>query len=238
MKPYYERDGVTIYHGDCREILPHLDPVDSIVTDPVWPNSSPSLVGAERPFELLAEAAAKWPRVCQRAIVHLGCDSDPRILSAIPEALPFLRVLWLEYACPTHKGRILYNGDVAYLFGVPAAARPGHHLLPGVFISTRPDGRRVRVTKHKDWGAPNAEWHPTPRRFEHVAWMMRFVAGTVLDPFCGSGTTLEAARRAGYPAVGIEIEERYCEMAARRFDQGIMAMTVPARPASADSERP
>jgi len=224
VKPYYERDGITIYHGDCREILPSLGPVDSVIVDPVWPNSSKLLEGHERPFDLLAEAAVFWPALCSRAVVQLGCDSDPRILRAIPAELPYLRTCWLEYACPTRKGRVLYTGDVAYVFGNAPPSRPGRRLMPGVFVSTRPDGRRIRVTPHKEWGSgrvPN-EFHPTPRRLEHVQWLMRFVAGAVLDPFMGSGTTLEAAKIAGYPAIGIEIEERYCEIAAKRLAQGML----------------
>ena len=74
MKPYYEHAGITIYHGDCREVLPHLSGYDGVVTDPVWANASPYLVGAYRPFELLAESAALWD--CKRAAVHLGCNSE------------------------------------------------------------------------------------------------------------------------------------------------------------------
>lgn len=227
MKPYYEHAGVTIWHGDCREILPNLDPVDIVVTDPVWPNSVTSLVGHERPFDLLAESAAFWPAVCKRAVVQLGCDSDPRILRAVPSELPFLRVCWLEYACPTRKGRVLYTGDVAYIFGSAPPSRPGGRLMPGVFVSTRPDGSRKRmVTPHKDYhGQAQDDWHPTPRRLEHVSWLMRFVAGTVLDPFAGSGTTLLAAKKAGFPAVGIEIEERFCEIAAKRLSQEVLPFT-------------
>ena len=55
-KPYYEHAGVTIYHGDCRDILPHIS-ADAVVTDPVWPNCPDGLlVGADRPGELLSEA--------------------------------------------------------------------------------------------------------------------------------------------------------------------------------------
>ena len=220
-KPYYECDGVTIFHGDCRELLLEMEPVDVIVTDPVWPNSSPALRGADRPAALFAEAAQHFPGRCQRVIVQLGCDSDPRFLLGVPASLPFFRVCWLEYVCPTRKGRLLYTGDVAYVFGIPPKSAPGRRVMSGRYISTRPDASRVKLTAHKDWGcAANNGMHPTPRRYEHVAWIVgRWSDGTVLDPFAGSGTTLLASKRAGRRAIGIEIEERFCEQAARRLDQ-------------------
>lgn len=226
MRPYYEADGITIYHGDCREILPQLEPVDAIITDPVWPNGSTHLRGADRPYELFAEAAVHFPNLCARAIVQLGCDSDPRILSGVPASLPFFRVCALEYACPTRKGRVLYTGDVAYVFGVPPASAPGRRVMSGRFVSTKPDVQRVAVTKHKDWGmAPPDHLHPTPRRYEHVAWLVgRWTDGDVLDPFVGSGTTLVAAANGGRHAIGIEIEERFCEIAVKRLAQTVMEL--------------
>ena len=65
-------------------------------------------------------------------------------------------------------------------------------------------------------------FHPCPRRLEHVAWLVKlFADGLVIDPFAGVGTTLLAAKLSGYPAIGIEIDESYCEKAARRLDQGV-----------------
>jgi site-specific DNA-methyltransferase (adenine-specific) len=75
MKPYYQDDYATIFHGDCREILPTLPKVDLVLTDPVWPNSLPDLVGSDRPQELLAEALAVVDT--KRIVIHLGCNSDP-----------------------------------------------------------------------------------------------------------------------------------------------------------------
>ena len=81
MKPYYEHAGITIYHGDCREVAAGLQ-VETVITDPVWPNSSPHLIGSDRPAELLAEflEVARATRI----VIHLGCSSDPRFLMAVP----------------------------------------------------------------------------------------------------------------------------------------------------------
>jgi DNA modification methylase len=72
--------------------------------------------------------------------------------------------------------------------------------------------------------------HPSPRRLEHVSWLVSVFANErVIDPFCGVGTTLLAAKSHGLPAIGIEREERFCEMAARRLAQGVLRLTPPER---------
>src|SRR6267142_7178911 len=167
MKPYYSHAGITIYHGDCREVLPTLDAADTVLTDPVWPNSSPILIGHERPGPLMAEMCFALPRV-KRLIVHLGCDSDPRFLSNVPEFFPFLRLCWLRYACPTRKGRCLYGADVAHVFGEYPKSRPGRRVISGEYCSTRSDARRMIITKHKEYGKPHPSEHPTPRRLQHL----------------------------------------------------------------------
>jgi site-specific DNA-methyltransferase (adenine-specific) len=213
MQPYYEHNGMTIYHGDAREILSSLAPVDTIITDPVWPNAPAGIyAGADRPAELFAEIAAHFPRLARRVVVQLGCNSDPRFLCGIPPALPFLRTCWLEYALPSHIGRVLYSGDVAYVYGSWPQWRKG----AGVFPGRAPKAQPIKVAGH-----------PTPRAIEHVTWLANWYArGPILDPCCGLGTTLEAARRCGYPAIGIEIEERYCEATVQRLElQAVMELT-------------
>lgn len=227
MKPYWvdEQGLVTLYCGDSREILPQLEPVDCIITDPVWPNSSPRLIGADRPAELFAEVARYFPRLAARAVIQLGCDSDPRFLQGMPAEMPYFRTCWLEYACPTRKGRVLYSGDVAYVFGTPPPSIPGRRVISGRFISARRDVIRRTVTAHKEWGRPVDAAHPTPRRYEHVAWLVgKFANGTILDPFAGSGTTLLAAKAGGYKSIGIEINEEFCKLAITRLHQGSLCL--------------
>lgn len=223
MTPYYEEDGITIYHGDARDIVPQLSRVDVVITDPVWPNSSPHLVGWNRPIELFAEVATLLPPIANRLVIQVGCDSDPRILGGVPSGYKFFRTCWLEYACPTRKGRLLYTGDVAYVYGPPPKSRPGLRVISGRYMSTRSDTSRVKIHKHKEFGLPKDGQHPTPRRLQHLRWLVsRFAEGTILDCFAGSGTTLIAAKANGFPAIGIEIEERWCEAAAKRLAQGVL----------------
>ena len=211
MKPYYDHAGVTIYHGDCREVLREIaGTYETIITDPVWPNASPLLEGSDRPHELLDESAKWWTG--KRVAIHMGCNSDPSILSAVwRRGFEFFRVVWLEYAQPHYLGRLLYGADVAYLFGVPPQARDGFQVIPGKMMDTSGSGKEAE--------------HPTPRKLSHVKWLVSRWSerdDLIVDPFVGSGTTLQAAKETGRRAIGIEIEERYCEIAAKRLAQEVL----------------
>lgn len=214
MRPYYQASGVTIWHGDALEVLPQLElsPATAVcVTDPVWPNAPEGLFPVEDPEALFAAAGKQLERLVRRVVVQLGCSSDPRFLRAVPGSFPFVRVCWLRYAVPSWLGTVLGSGDVAYVFGSKEPPS-GRKVLPGEVTSSDPRGRE-------------AQGHPTPRKREHVRWLVgNFTrpGDTVLDPFAGSGTTLIAAKDAGRTAVGIEREERFCELAARRVAQEVL----------------
>lgn len=224
MEPYYSQAGIDIYCGDAREILPSLAPVDCCIVDPVWPNSLSSLFGADAPEKMFAEIACHLPAITSRVVVQMGCDSDPRFLRAVPHSLPYFRTCWLDYACPHYKGRLLYTGDVAYAFGDPPPARPGRMVIPGRKVSTASYWKMPRTNPHKESGRRNGDLkHPCPRRLQHVMWLVKWFAdGIVLDPCAGIGTTLLAAKNQGLPAIGIEIEERYCRTAVRRLRQSVL----------------
>lgn len=237
MTPYYSHAGITIYHGDSRCILPGLD-AESIITDPVWPNSIfPEVADPERLLrETLVSASAR------RVVIHLGTDSDPRFLDAVPDRWPFVRVCVLDYARPSYKGRLVYGGDFAYVFGDLPDKDGTRKLIPGLCISTTSDAMFRRGT----WNGVNKRWnktrgdnipHPAPRRLQHVQWLCKwFAGGHVTDPFMGSGTTILAAKRLGIPAIGIEIEEKYCEIAAKRLSQEVFSFTDPSAGISAEAQ--
>src|SRR3990170_1995479 len=92
---YYQREGITIYHGDAREILPTLTDIETVICDPVWPDADVAMAGREDPEGLWREVCHVIPPSAVRLVVQLGCDSDPRFLRAVPERWGFLRVCWL-----------------------------------------------------------------------------------------------------------------------------------------------
>lgn len=158
MLPYYQDEAITIYHGDAREILPSLEG-QAIITDPTWPNAAPKLFGFDNPERMLREILELRPASILRLVIHLGCDSDPRFLLAVPPEIPFFRVAHLQYTRPHYKGRLLYESDIAYFFGTPPASEKGRHVIPG------------RVTAVNNRGKEST--HPTPRKIEHVRWLVK-----------------------------------------------------------------
>jgi len=208
--PYYQDDAVIIYHGDCRDYLPNLSRCEVVITDPVWPNVHPDLVGAEDPYGLWNDMLGAL-HIPDRLVVWLGCQSDPRFLATVPNSLPFLRAQHLSRAVPTYNGRCLVTGDYVYAFGAWPPVRPGARVIPGETVAT--SKHRLKLD------------HVAPRNLDHATWVVGWwtaTGETVLDPFAGTGTTLVAAKNRGHKAIGIEIEERYCEIAAKRMQQEVL----------------
>jgi hypothetical protein len=212
MKPYYQDDAVTIYHGDCRDVLWHVE-AQTVITDPTWPNCSVPLFGSDDPTAMLDQALARVSVLSVRLAVHLGCDSDPRFLLSVPKRWSFFRACWLDLARPHYKGRLLAGAEVAYLFGEPPISRPGYRVIPGMNRDSAQTGKEAD--------------HPCPRKIGHLSFLVNRWSDpgdTILDPFMGSGTTLLAAKNSSRKAIGIEIEERYCEIAARRMLQEVLPL--------------
>lgn len=214
MRPYYDEDGITIYHGDCRD-FDFGNVAASVITDPVWPNAPEGMFpNVSEPATLLREMfeAIRTPR----AAVVLRHDSDPRFLLSVPPALEFFRVMILPYVMPGYIGRKLGGDEMAYCFGVPIAFQKGRQVIPGRAPSVQPTGRP-------------RNGHPCSRALEHMRFVVRWwsdAGDVVIDPFCGSGTTLEAAKNEGRRAIGIEIEERYCEIAVGRLKQRVFDLAM------------
>ncbi|MBN1366609.1 MAG: site-specific DNA-methyltransferase [Dehalococcoidales bacterium] len=231
IKPYYKDKWVTIYNGDCREILPELEVTDVIITDPIWPNTTIKLAGSERPYSLFREFCSRIPKTTKRLIIQLGCDSDPRFLRTIPSWLPYLRSCSLEYTIPSYKGNVLNTGDFAFVFGQAPQWQKDRQLMPGICRSNYVEKlfQKHNFTHHiHERRAPAAKEvidslpHPCTRRLQHLYWLVHFFSDIqVVDPFMGSGTTLIAAKYLNRKAIGIEIEEKYCGLAVKRLSQEV-----------------
>lgn len=206
---------IRIIEGDCREILPTLN-VDwsrvVLITDPVWPNPMMTLIGADHPYELFADMWASLPALPSRAVIHVGCLSDPRFLGAVPSELPFFRVINLEYPCPSFVGRAVVQNEVAYLFGKPPQTS-SCRMIPGRIHASNAAGRETA--------------HPCPRKIEHVRGLIGAWTDPddiILDPFAGSGTTLLAAQYWGREVIGIEIVPEFVEIAKQRLSENALEL--------------
>lgn len=202
--------------GDCLQVMKTFPDksIDLVLTDPVWPNATPALIGSEDPYGLFAAAAREIARLTDTLAVHLGCTSDPRFLQSVPKELPYFRTMWLRYAMPSKRGRVLIGSDVAYVFGRPPRSRKGNHLITGE-LSARASNLRLRTSIG----------HPTPRTLEHVRGLVSKLSNEgdiVLDPFLGSGTTARACKDLHRNFIGIEISPQYVAIAEARLRQEVL----------------
>lgn len=208
VEPYYEDGAVTIYHGDCREVLPRLSRAEMVVTDPPYGmgfqsnyrnETHPPIEGDdELPLDVIWLAITMASRA---AYVFCRWDNLPQM------PRPRSVVAWVKNNWSM--------GDLEHEHGRQWEAvcfypRPGHE-----FVKRPPDVVRADRTGN--------DLHPTEKPVEVVEKLLAANMGaTVLDPFMGSGTTLVAAKNLGRKGIGIEIEERYCEIAAERLSQGVL----------------
>ena len=193
--------------GDCLEVMKDFpDFIDTIVTDPIWPDSTANIPNSDCAYDMWQWFLPLIPASTKRLAVHLGCDSDPEFLKNTKKRFKFFRVCWLEYVRPHYVGRLMYGSDVAYLYGEPPKSKPGQHVIPGRFTDADSQGKQNE--------------HPCPKKIAHVEWLIKWWTepnDVVLDPFCGSGTTCVAAKKLGRRYIGIDISEEYCQIARERL---------------------
>ena len=220
-KPYYQDDSCTIYHGDCREILPHLAPVDLVLTDP------PYGIGADSSMHKQSGQqygnAATQKRHYEATNWDAGTVDDDTILLAIAAAhysIIFGGNYYGHLLKPTPCWLVWDKENGANNFAdcelawtnLPQAVRIKRHLWNGMLRK----GQEERA-------------HPTQKPLDVMKWCITQAdkhgdIRTILDPFMGSGTTLRAAKDLGRKAIGIEIEEKYCEIAVKRLRQEVLPL--------------
>ena len=215
MKPYYEDGSVTIYHGDARELMPI--PARVVVTDPPYgvslntsyrkakrgrlagANDYPAVYGDDRPFD-------PSPFLGYDGVVLFGANYYADRLPPSGQ--------WLVW---DKRDGIGYNDqadcELAWTKGTGGTVpRIFVHRWNGMLKASEKAERRV---------------HPTQKPVALMRWAIGFMpSGIVLDPFMGSGSTLVAAKDLGRKAIGIEIEERYCEIAAKRCAQETLGLVA------------
>jgi DNA modification methylase len=220
MTPYYQDSAVTIYHGDCREILPSLGPVDAVVTDP--PYNCGKKYGTHNDSmsrgDYVCWLASIWDALPSNTLIYTPGDKHlldtPEIvtLSGFTLSRP---LAWSKKEFAGDK----WSGGPAMCWELIVWAYRDEKRFTRIFGHAGRDHLEVLSTHGNQYAID----HPCPKPIEVPRWLIGlFAEKTVLDPFCGTGTTLRAAKDLGRKAIGIEIEERYCEIAAKRMAQEVI----------------
>ena len=227
MKPYYERDGVQIFHGESLSVLSAIpaESVDTVLTDPPYflPASHYSVrSGTSRSIgdlSILEHFAKDVFREMARVLLPTGflysfCDGQSYPIfyfAAYPHVARLRPLIWDKAV--SINGYAWRHQHELILFAEKKDA-PRIPTGDGDVIRTRavPIRERMHLAEKPVDLLKKLTAKTTPEQ------------GTVLDPFAGSGATLEAARSLGRRAIGIEIEERYCEIAAKRLEQMVLPL--------------
>ena len=207
MNPYYQDDHVTIYNGDCRDIVPTLGRFDLLLTDP--------------PYGINWNCDYRsWTKPSKKAQGGKSQRTYPQVHG---DDRPFDPTEWLRFpkviiwGAPCFMGKlpdgtllVWYKRKSAFLAQAEAAWMKGGY---GVYVHEEPV-EKIQQERH----------HPTQKPLALMIWCIQQAkdVSTILDPFAGSGTTGRAAKDLGKTAVLIELEERYCEVAARRMEQEVL----------------
>jgi DNA modification methylase len=221
--PYYDHGGITIYHGDCREIMPLLPKVDLVLTDPPYGvDYDGGLLNRNRRDRLHGDDHDVYGWAMP--LIFDRCRGPVYVFFAgtrAPEVMGAARAAGAEV-----RSMLIWNKTNATYGALGAHYKFRHE--PFLYCLGR--GATARwigpTTEATVWDGPrnarNAA-HPTEKPVWLCARAIRnHDAALILDPFMGSGTTLRAAKDMNRRAIGIEIEEKYCEIAAKRLAQEVL----------------
>ncbi|MCJ7805177.1 site-specific DNA-methyltransferase [Patescibacteria group bacterium] len=196
MNPYYQDKWVTIYHGDCREILPQLDvKVDLVLTDPPYSDYHSEYGDSEAINELAEFNCRQLVFWSAKADFPLDCTAIHIWDKKVGAASQYERIF-------ERNGQCIYKMYRAYLINSTVAASYTGDIYTG-HASQKPQKLILKLIA--DYSNPN---------------------DLILDPFLGSGTTAYCAKKLNRRCIGIEIEEKYCEISANRCRQEVMELKI------------
>ena len=224
-KPYYEDGSVTIYHGDCRELLPHIE-ADFLLVDPPYgldvADTYSSLSGTP-------EFNAKKGNYRGKKYPKIHGDSGPfdptHLVGVAPRA-----VIWgadhFSDSLPRSRGWLIWDKREDL----------GRNMLSDAEIAWTSFATPTRIFRHKWLGYMRASEvgfhvHPTQKPVALMRWVLEEWSArgdVVFDPYMGSGPVMRAAKDLGRKAIGIELEERYCQIAAERCSQEVLDLGAAA----------
>jgi len=216
MKPYYQDDSVTLYHGDCLEVMPELGRFDLLLTDPPYGINQDRGVGSggfskiTKQKRLANKYEGSWDKsICAKEVLAATTLAERSIVwggnyySGVLPQMP----KWLVWnKCQTMPS--FSDAELAWT------------SLSGVAVKMFTFNGNGFMAKEMN------RQHPTQKPLALMSWCIGLApdAKTILDPFAGSGTTGRAAKDLGRKCVMIEKDERYCEIAANRMKQEVLGI--------------
>ncbi len=226
MKPYYDHAGIRIYHGDCREVLasfPDCFRVDALITDPPY--------GVNLGDHLAAKDRRKNRVLVKDHYASYEDSHENLIAVVVVGVIAALRIATrgLVFCAGTKVGAFPEPDAIGGVYMPAGCGRSSWgftNLATCMMYGQAPRlelGAKPTVLRSSESAEKNG--HPCPRPLGWMRWAVALASlegETVIDPFMGSGTTLVAAKNLGRRAIGIEIEEKYCEIAAKRLSQEVL----------------
>jgi len=228
VKPYYEDEYVTLYHGDCRDVLPLLpEGVAAVVlTDPPYSSGgfqesgrSAGSIGTRTSETIQYDnlSTRGYERLMREVLRGVNYADEIFLFSDWRMWIPAFDAV--EGAGWRVRNMLVWD-KVSMGMGMPW--RNQHELI--VYGKRAPaailDGKMGNVLRSKRSGNAN---HPTEKPVDLIQLLIaNTVGGDIIDPFCGSGTTLVAAKNLGRHAIGIEIDEAHCCTTAQRLSQNVL----------------
>ncbi len=224
MKPYYDQDGITIYHADCADVLPGIDPstVDLLLTDPPYGanvTARQRRQGTTTPGDL----SDKWG---PGSTVHPDVVGDDKPFDPTPLLVFGRCIIWggncFASRLPDWPGWIAWDKVTRNGFD--------NHRIAELEFAWTNFVTRPRLFRHMWAGAfrdseRHTKYHPTQKPVSLMKWVLGQWSepdDLILDPYMGSGPVAEACYQLGRRYIGVEIEERYCEIAVQRLAQGVL----------------
>ena|SRR3990167_1746486 len=248
-KPFYEEDGITIYCGDAHKILPLIDKVDMIFTDPPYGHNNNNgdlihhwekvlgkseKVNESRPIQndgIEANDLVRWLfKESKRVLAEDGCCCCCCGGGGGPDPQFARWSLWMDEYLSFKQMVIWDKGPMGMGW---------HYRRSYETVLVGSKGKKCRwydstdkienIIRPGDYGIkkiiPSAKDHPTPKPMElsrHFIKLHSRPGDVILDPFCGAGSTLEAAKETGRKAIGIDLEDRWLELSIKRLRQEIL----------------
>jgi DNA modification methylase len=245
--PYYQDETVTLYHGDCREVLPSITGVGCVVTSPPYNQigkmSSPSGMFVGNGWLSEVERNGYADDMPEDAYQSWQVDIAGLLAASTRPGASFFYNHKLRYRDqqPLHpldlvrrfpgwwmRQEIVWDRTRSMVFNArmfpPSDERIYWLVRDGADFTWRQEGTK-NLSVWRMAPPTDVEGHPCPFPSQLVTRCLTATtdaADTVLDPFAGSGTTLKVSKMLGRRSIGIERDERYCEIAARRLDQGVL----------------